>query len=416
MRDEQSRIFLITRKKIHMTQTIIDFLEPFATEREWEILKKYSELGSERKVAEHFGISRSTVNSVRLNVLRKSAKRGMSPEQNVDKLTPEGYMIRGTSTLYDAVTGEAKLQWVKTSIDNEKQIALIQEMVKGLSETIPKAEISKPKNEKFNSDLLVAYPVGDHHFGLLAWGEETNGDDYDTKIAEKLLKDSFTYLIDSAPNSKEALIVLLGDFLHYDSLESVTPKSRNLLDTDTRFANIVRIAMKTLRFVIDYALQKHEKVSLIVEIGNHDPSSSIFLMEAFHHIYQDESRMFVDTNPSQFHYFRFGKNLIGTHHGHAVRKWDNLPLIMANDKPQDWGETVYRYWWTGHVHTDIQKDFIGCRVESFRILASNDAWAHNSGYRSMKDMKCIVLHREYGEIARNLVNPMMLLGAEENEH
>lgn len=396
-----------------MKSNSIEHFRAFSTDREWEILEKYQELGTEKAVADEFGISRSTVSSARSNVLRKAAKNGVAPDQDLNCQTPEGYMIKGTSTLYDAKTGIPKLQWIKTAVDREQQLILIQSMVDGLTETLPKVKPSVFDRKEINQELLVAYLVGDHHFGMLAWSEETSGSDYDIKIAENLLRNSFVHLIDSAPNSQEALIVLLGDFLHYDSLESVTPKSRNLLDTDTRFANIVRVAIKTLRSVIDYALQKHEKVSLIIEIGNHDPSSSIFLMEAFRHIYDDEPRMNVDVNPGQFHYFRFGKNLIGTHHGHAVKKWDKLPLIMANDKSEDWGETVYRYWWTGHIHTDSQKDFIGCRVESFRILAPNDAWSYNSGYRSMQDMKSIVIHREYGEIGRNTVNPKMFVSTEE---
>ena len=50
----------------------------------------------------------------------------------------------------------------------------------------------------------------------------------------------------------------------------------------------------------------------------------------------------------------------------------------------------------------------GCRVESFRVLGPNDAWAENKGYRPAQDMKAIVLHREFGEVARHIVNPRML--------
>jgi hypothetical protein len=91
----------------------------------------------------------------------------------------------------------------------------------------------------------------------------------------------------------------------------------------------------------------------------------------------------------------------------------NLPLIMATDRPEDWGRTRYRYWWTGHIHTSKtqaatnSQDFSGCSVESFRILAPTDAWAHQKGYRPHRDMKSITLHREFGEVARNTVNPEM---------
>jgi hypothetical protein len=82
---------------------------------------------------------------------------------------------------------------------------------------------------------------------------------------------------------------------------------------------------------------------------------------------------------------------------------------MATDRREDWGKTRYRYWWTGHVHHDQVKDIQGVKCESFRVLPPADAWADGAGYRSMRDIKAIVFHKEYGEVARHTVNPEMLL-------
>jgi len=172
---------------------------------------------------------------------------------------------------------------------------------------------------------------------------------------------------------------------------------------------MVRAVIRSTRQMIDKALLRHGELHIIVEIGNHDLSNSVFLMECLSALYEKEPRVTVDTSPRHFHYFTFGKTLVGIHHGHGV-KLDKLPLIMAADRPKDWGETKYRYWWTGHIHTDTMKDFVGCRVESFRVLPPEDAWAANKGYRSMSDMKAIVLHKEFGEVARHTVNPAMLDG------
>jgi len=151
---------------------------------------------------------------------------------------------------------------------------------------------------------------------------------------------------------------------------------------------------------------------VIVEIGNHDLSSSIFLMECLWNTYEKEIRVTIDTSPMHFHYFRFGQVLIGTHHGHGVAM-DKLPLIMATDRKEDWGETTHRYWWTGHKHTRKTmvgvgaQDFSGCTVEQFRVLAATDAWASQKGYRAIRGMTSIILHKKYGEVARQNVNPEM---------
>jgi hypothetical protein len=42
------------------------------------------------------------------------------------------------------------------------------------------------------------------------------------------------------------------------------------------------------------------------------------------------------------------------------------------------------------------------------VLAAKDAWHSEKGYRSKRDMKAIVLHREYGEVARHTFNPDMI--------
>ena len=81
---------------------------------------------------------------------------------------------------------------------------------------------------------------------------------------------------------------------------------------------------------------------------------------------------------------------------------------MAQDRAEDWGETTHRAWWTGHIHHETAKDFIGVKVESFRILAPEDAWASGQGYRSISDQKAIILHSDHGEVSRHTVNPAMI--------
>jgi hypothetical protein len=169
------------------------------------------------------------------------------------------------------------------------------------------------------------------------------------------------------------------------------------------------MAFSTIRIIrrsIDLALVKHKRVHLILEFGNHDPSSTVFLMAAISALYENEPRVTVDVSPMFFHYFRFGKVLIGTNHGDKV-KGDRLPLIMATDRPEDWGATLFRLWLCGHVHHFSAKDHPGCSVETAEVLPPEDAHAHQSGYRSKRGMKSIIFDREEGEMGRHFVRPSM---------
>ena len=317
---------------------------------------------------------------------------------------PDGYEIKGTSTLVDA-DGNTVVQWIKTGIDRERQEAMFREMVAGMvAEIEPLAPEGAP--QATDPDLLAVYPVGDHHVGMYAWDEEAGGD-YNIHEAKRLLVSSVERLSESMPRAREALVVILGDFFHYDSLDPVTPTAKNQLDSDGRFPLMVRTGMEILRRVVELAKARHELVHLIVQAGNHDPATAVFLAESFAMLYEQEPRVQVDTSPRRFHYHEHGKALIGVCHGHERRKLEDLALIMAEDQREAWGRTFHRYWYTGHVHKDRVLDVQGTRIESFRILPPRDAWAEGHGYRGRSEMKGIVIHAEHGEVQRVTVNPEM---------
>lgn len=383
-------------------------IRPYATETQWRQIMAIAEHGSATKAAKALGVARQNIDTALKSVKKKAAIHGYSPEHDMTHPTPEGITLRGTSTLYrtnESGGQDQLLQWVKTKQDDAVRHQLWQEIAAGLADDLPRASpIKAPKHT--NSDLMACYPVGDHHLGMLAWGAET-GEDYDLKISEKLLVDATDHLLRAAPECDQALVVFLGDFMHYDSFVPETPASRNKLDADSRYPKMVHAAVRLMRYVIEAAARRHKNVRVMIVPGNHDPSSSIFLMACMKNIYEKEMRITIDDSPMDFHYFQFGKNLIGGYHGHNV-KLDKLPLIMATDRPKEWGETVHRVILTGHVHhNQTQKDVSGCSVESMQVLATEDAWAHKGGYRSGRSMVSITFHREHGEVARFKVNPGM---------
>jgi len=383
-------------------------LRPFATDRQWEYYLAVHEHGSQRRAAEALDASQAVLSRSLASMKQKAAAAGYSPKHDMTHVAPSGFNVKGTSTLYDH-EGKPKLQWVKTSLNKEQQEEVFRETLEAFKEDLPKYKpVKSPKAT--NDDLMACYPVGDHHFGMLAWHEET-GADYNISIGEELLTGAMDHLVRTAPAASEALIVLLGDFLHYDSMEAVTPQNRNQLDSDTRYPRMVRAAIRSARFMIFRALKKHQSVRLIVEIGNHDLTGSVWMMEALSAVYENEPRVTVDTSPKNIHYYPFGQCLVTTTHGDKLKKPADVPLIIATDEPDLWAGAKHRYIWTGHIHHDQAKDFHGCKWESFRILPPVDAYAAQHGYRSGRDMKLIVLHKEHGEVARHIVNPAMLEAA-----
>lgn len=330
---------------------------------------------------------------------RRAASRGYSPANDMNKTAPDGFSVKGVSTLYDG-DGNIRGQWVKTKADENERYQMLLDAMSTIAHKWEGLAEPSVAPSYTDDDLLAVYPMGDPHVGLMSWSPET-GNDFDLKIAEQNLYGAVDHLVGLAPRAKHALVINLGDFYHSDSKGNMTTKGTRV-DVDGRWPKVLAVGIRIMRRIIDRALDKHEHVTVINEIGNHDDHSSIMLGLALEQFYEREPRVTIDTSPSKFHWYRFGKVLIGTTHTDTVKP-DKLGAIMACDRAQDWGETLHRYWYTGHVHHDVVKELPGCIVESFRTLAAGDAWHTGQGYRSGRDMKLDVLHRKFGRVDRHIV-------------
>jgi hypothetical protein len=337
----------------------------------------------------------------------KLARQGWSPEHDMTKTVPDGFHLKGTSTLYGD-DGLPKLQWVKTSIDHERQRELFIQAAESMAAELPQvAKVTCPKETLPN--LLAVYPIGDAHIGMRAWGEETQGDDWDMTEAVRVQCGAMAALVELAPAAECGVIINLGDWLHADNMEGMTSRSGHVMDLDGRYAKMIDVGMMVMRQCIASALKKHKSVRVINVVGNHDDTGALWMSVALRHTYEKEPRVIIDKAPSAFHYIEHGRCLVGTHHGHTC-KTDRLPGVMAADQAEAWGRTKHRYWYLGHVHHQSVKEFAGVTVESFNTLTAKDAWSAFGGYRAQQNMKCIVLHSEFGEVSRHTVSPEMLRG------
>ena len=375
---------------------IDDKIYSYATLRQIEFIdciRKHD--GNNTDAAKELNVKRQTITGSLKCLIKKAAKMGYSPDHDMTHSVPDGFMLKGTSTLYDS-DGNTKIQWVKSTVDHERQKEMIKSALDEMSKTIPRLPpIPKPK--KIDADTMAVYPFGDPHIGLHAWHEDT-GNDYDLKIAESVNMQAMQLAVNKAPPSEQALIVNVGDFFHSDNEENRTA-SGHALDVDSRYSKIIRIGVRIMQTLINLALTKHKSVRVINSKGNHDQKSSQWLAVALDARYHDEPRVQIDMNPSEYQYIQFGKVLVGVCHGDKIKPAD-LESVMASDEPLLWGATTHRYWYTGHVHHDQLKEYRGCKFESFRTLAAKDAWHAGKGYRSGRDLKVIILHKEFGEVER----------------
>lgn len=316
---------------------------------------------------------------------------------------PEGYQVRGVSSLMDA-DGNVRLQWVKTQVDPEQQRKMFEAACKAAAEQIERvAPLPAPKLTA--PELLNLYTITDAHVGMYAWARET-GADWDLTIAEKVITDLFTQMIQWSPNARVGVINQMGDFLHTDSFKPLTPASGHMLDADSRYQKMVEVSVRILRKLIDVALQKHEIVHVNMLDANHDPVGGVWLRVLFSHLYSNEPRVKVDVSPSPFVALQHGKVMIAAHHGHTVKN-ANLPLLFATRFAEMWGATEHRYCHTGHLHHVEEKEFPGMIVTRHPTVAAPDAYSARNGFDSMRAASAIFYHEKYGQVGRHTLVPEM---------
>lgn len=358
--------------------------------------------GNKAKAARLLGIPRRTLGAR----VARAALSGYSPAHDMTRMAPEGFLVKGTSSYYGK-DGDLRGQWVKTTLDHEQTERIVREFVETMSADIKGLCPLVPAPLHSHADLLTVYPMGDPHFGMYAWAREA-GDDFDVKKAEELTAGAIDRLVVSAPESETALLLNLGDFLHADNASNRTPESGHTLDVDTRHPHVLQVALRCMVHCIRRLLQKHKKVIVWFMPGNHDPNVSFALALCLDAYFHANPRVDVDLTPGLYKYMRFGKVLIGSHHGHGA-KMIELPGIMATDRHEDWGKTLYRYWYCGHIHhLTRDKEHPGCVVETFRTISPRDAWHTGKGYRAGRDMYAITHHRNHGEIMRTRCDISML--------
>lgn len=384
---------------------VLRSLLPFATQTQKAAIDAVMTHGSCRAAARVTGEHKSTISGAIQRAKERAALQGWSPDHDMTHTAPSPFVVKGVSTMYDG-EGNLRAQWVKTKLDEEmmeqRMRLFVQELVDSV---VPKVSTVKPPRKTGYHDIMVGYPLGDHHFGMLAWGRET-GNDYDLEHAKDSLANAIDHLIAMSPPSETALFCNLGDFLHTDNRTNRTPQSGHQLDVDSRFAKIIRVAAYSVAYAIERLLEKHHTVKVVNVAGNHDPDSTSWVSLVLEAYFRKEPRIIVDKSPAKIQFHQFGSNMIGMTHGDTM-KLQQLAGVMASYQPKMWGETTHRYAWTGHVHhsqTVFSKENHGVRAESFGVLGPLDAYGASVGHLAQREMHAIVYRKEGGEQGRVIYN------------
>jgi hypothetical protein len=392
--------------------TILDpKLREFGNDVQQKHFDAYVKHGSYLKAARALGFkSKNAVQDSIARLIRLAARQGYAPGHFESGVAP-GFNM-GKVTVQRGASGKVERTWERQSPDQERQAEMMRAAAAAMAEELPRARRTKAPAAT-NEKLVNLYTLTDSHVGMFAWHKENldpNGD-WDLGIAERTLVGCFQHMVNASPPARTGIVAQLGDWMHSDGMgliEGRTPTSGHVLDQDGRFSKVVQTAIRILRRVVGFALERHERVVVLMAEGNHDLASSVWLRAMFKALYENEPRVEVIDSELPYYVYQHGSTMLAWHHGH-LKKNDQLPLLFASQFPKIWGGTTRRYAHTGHRHHFEEKEHSGMSVVQHSTLAARDAYAARGGWMSERQCTAITYHADFGQVCRNTVTPEMLL-------
>jgi hypothetical protein len=247
----------------------------------------------------------------------------------------------------------------------------------------PKYKKRTYKTYTANPCMLEFSPL-DLHFGKLAWSRET-GEDYDLEIAERSLSGAVRDVLQVAGHYQvERFLFPVGsDWFHIDNLKGETIHGTPQ-DTDGRWAKAFEVGYEACVRAIE-RMRKTAPVRVIWVGGNHDWSTSWYLVKTIQARFHDAPGVQVDCEPTPRQYVKYGINLLGFTHGDE-EPHRALPALMATERPREWADTKHHEWHLGHLHKRRQvvhtavDTHDGVVVRILPSLSGRDEWHTKKGY------------------------------------
>ena len=252
--------------------------------------------------------------------------------------------------------------------------------------------------------LLVINPA-DIHIGKYANELET-GEQYDCETAVLRVLEGIEGLIQKSKgfDIDRVLFCVGNDVLHIDNVYNTTTKGTHQ-DTDGKWWEHYEIALMLYVKCIE-TLRQIAPVDVIHSMSNHDYQRGFHLAHTLKSWFRKTKDVSFDITVANRKYYNYGNNLIGLEHGDGA-KMDKLPLLMAQEKPEMWSKSKFRYWYLHHIHHKVKhkwldaKDYIGVTVEYMRSPSSADSWHSRKGFcGAYKACEAFVHDKESGQVAR----------------
>jgi hypothetical protein len=369
-----------------------------SNDRQVEVIRAVIEHGSNNKASKALGCGRRTVDLMLKRLEARAASKAVAPHKSVNRETMEGFEAKRVSTAYKE-DGTVALQWVIQEPEKRSMKQKLDAMLEGMKDDLSGYKLPVDQPAIVNSDYLATYIIGDHHYGMLCDSEtKVDDDDWDVKIATRVLVESTERLSNRVGNAEVGVLLNVGDFFHADSSANTTTKGTPV-DVDTRIGKTFKLAGRLFQVLIDKMLETHKEVVVINVRGNHDSDMACHLSSCLELLYSQEPRVNVLPNYSKFIHYQWHNNLFVFHHGDRIKHEQILQVVIKN-LDDEWSQSKNRYCHLGHIHHHTAREVGSMHFEHWGSLTATDQWHSDSGYGAERSMTAVVYHKDHGEDSR----------------
>ena len=265
------------------------------------------------------------------------------------------------------------------------------------------------------SPKLAVLNLYDSHFGMNAWGSETDSENQDLasissefdEISKELVGFSRSY------DPERYLIPLGHDFSHVNQYDAggkggVT-RAGTPQDVDSRLHKIFEATVRSSVHLIDLARSTGREVDVVMVPGNHDPDENFKLGMVLWAWYKDDPHVTITNTPTMHKYYGWGANTFMLTHGEHYKKRGgagNPIVIFSAECPADlWAasEGGVREILSGHFHKRMQGQYTPTSdvdeerrivTRSLPGLTATDQWHYSKGYEHRRAATLLVYGKE----------------------
>lgn len=368
--------------------------------------RAFREHGNYAAGARALGVDRQSFRiAVDRYIADNPGKLGLAPPGPTLGTSP--HYIKGVSSLVDAA-GNTRLQWIKTASRPEAIAAAIEARIEARIEELPPIpKVPAPTVKRVRSDdLATMITLTDLHVGMYASEAESGDGGWDRAKAKNAALKAVRAAVAVSPPAGTVILTLLGDILHYDPPFQHTPTSKHPVTSDGRPSEMVDTTLEIVETLVAFLLTQYAKVVVIVEEGNHDIGSTIWLARYIRLLLRSNPRGEVVHTPTPFTEYVWGDNLLVFHHSHKANKNKLMKAVPALFR-QRWGQSRFCYVHSGHYHHVESKEDGGMEWQQHPTVAGRDDYASDLGLIAVRRLLAITYHKRYGEWQRNSVTVEM---------